>query len=95
MIASQFWPARATLAPISAVGSIAVTPNNAADNITDANSVNHVALALHVDVGGTVKVTCADGSVDTLTVADKSDLNVAVVRVWATGTTATGIHALI
>lgn len=68
-------------------GSAAVTPDDATD-------FAQTARALFVQVGGTVKFTAMDGTVDTWTVPDNFYLNVQVTRVWATGTTATGIHII-
>lgn len=68
-------------------GSAAVTPNDSTD-------LAQVARSLFVQVGGTVKFTALDGTVDTWTVPDNFLVPVQVARVWSTGTTATGIHAI-
>jgi len=72
---------------------------NPADHIEevtpdDANDLNFVTRSLNVTGGGTVKVTMADGSVGTLYISDGGAKPVRVVRVWSTGTTATGIVGL-
>jgi hypothetical protein len=65
-----------------------VTPADGADLST-------VAVSLYVETGGTVVFTSAAGMVRTVNVADHSYLLVGVIKVWATGTTASGIHACI
>ena len=68
---------------------VPVTPDDAAD-LPDA------AIALYVTGGGDVAIdTVRGGASRTVTVADRSLLPVGVTRVRATGTTATGIHALV
>ncbi|EEW26612.1 spike base protein, RCAP_Rcc01079 family [Rhodobacter ferrooxidans] len=54
-----------------------------------------VALSLYVEVGGTVSLVTAAGQTRQVVVADTSILPVGALRVRATGTTATGIHALV
>lgn len=63
-----------------------VTPNDGTD-------LTAVTRALIVSVGGTLKVSLRDGSAVTVTVP-AGVLPIRVARVWATGTTATGITAL-
>ena len=53
------------------------------------------ATALYVETGGAVVVTTVRGQTRTVVVADLSILPVGTRRVLATGTTATGIHALV
>lgn len=65
----------------------AVTPNDAADLPVE-------AAALVLAVGGDVVVTKPNGDTATLTLP-AGQFNGRVVRVWATGTTATGITALV
>ncbi len=65
-----------------------VTPDDLAD-------LPEVAIALYVETGGAVSVVTARGGNRTLNVADRSILPVGVRRVNATGTTATGIHAMV
>ena len=71
-----------------ATDALPVTPSNSAD-------LAQVAIALYVEAGGTVVVDTVAGQTRTLTIADFSILPLGVRRVWATGTTATGIHALV
>ena len=68
---------------------VPVSPSDAADLET-------VALALYVETGGDVVIKAVNGgAARTVTVADFSVLPVGVARVYATGTTATGIHAMV
>lgn len=60
----------------------------------DTNELATYARSLYVTVGGTVKFTTVDGSVDTWTVPNNFLIPVQVKIVWSTGTTATGIHAV-
>ena len=64
----------------------------APDNITD---LPHVAIGLYVETGGTVNVVTVTGEARSIGVADFSILPLGVRRVNATGTTASGIHALV
>lgn len=54
-----------------------------------------VAIALYVETGGNLSVLTARGGVRNLTVANNSILPVGIKRVNASGTTATGIHAMV
>ena len=83
MSGSQVFPAPTTN-PV--IGSAAVTTSDTVD-------LPKIPRALWVDVGGNIKVTLLDGTTDTFTVL-AGLLPFCVRRVWATGTTATGIHAL-
>lgn len=65
-----------------------VTPSDSVDLI-------HVALALYVQTGGNLAIVTEAGTTRTVAVADFSILPVGVRRVNLTGTTATGIHALV
>ncbi len=68
---------------------VPVTPDDATD-LPDA------AIALFVTIGGDVVFdTVRGGGPRTVTVSDQTLLPVGIVRVRATGTTATGIHALV
>jgi len=67
-----------------------VTPSNGA---TFANGV--VAIGLYITVGGAVKFKTARGENRTVTVPDNFYLICSCQQVFATGTTATGIHALV
>lgn len=55
----------------------------------------YYAHSLRVDGAGAVKFTGIDGTVDTWTVAAGEIIPITVRLVWRTGTTATGIHAVI
>lgn len=70
----------------SVEGSVVVTPSDTVD-------LTHVTKGLWFEGAGTVKVTWADGSETTRTVNAGVDYPWSVKRVWATGTTATGIQA--
>ncbi|MGI3211643.1 spike base protein, RCAP_Rcc01079 family [Roseovarius tibetensis] len=71
-----------------ATDALPVTP----DDITD---LPHVAIGLYVETGGTLSIVTVTGETRSLAVADFSILPVGARRVNATGTTATGIHALV
>lgn len=60
----------------------------------DAADIAHVSLALNVATPGNVRVTTLDGDVADVEVAAGVAFPLRVSRVWATGTTATGIRAL-
>lgn len=62
---------------------------------SDSTDLALVAVSLYVQSGGTIALVTVAGQTRTLTVADYSYLPVGVSRVLATGTTATGIHALV
>jgi hypothetical protein len=61
----------------------------------DTNELATYAQSLYVTVGGTVKFTCVDGTVDTWTVPDNFIIPLQVKIVWSNGTTATGVHAIL
>lgn len=65
-----------------------VTPN-------DANDLAQPALALYVETGGALSIVTLRGLSRSVQVANHSILPVACRRVNATGTSATGIHALV
>lgn len=67
-------------------GAAAVTPNDATD-------LSEVTLSLYVGTAGTLKVTMNDGSVVTYPAIAAGRHHLRVKRVWATGTSATGIVA--
>lgn len=71
-----------------ATDMLPVTP----DDVTD---LSQVAIALYVETGGQVSFVTAANGVRSITVADNSILPVGTRRVNATGTTATGIHAMV
>lgn len=82
----DFWPSRK---PTTATGSRAVTPSDSADIVA-----GETALGLYVTGAGDVSFVCPDGTSDTWTVPANFILPVPVTRVRATGTTATGIKAI-
>ncbi|WP_170403073.1 spike base protein, RCAP_Rcc01079 family [Ruegeria arenilitoris] len=65
-----------------------VTPN-------DSEDLSKVAVALYVTNGGMVSFQTVANNHRSIQVADNSILPVGVVRVYATGTDATGIHAFV
>ncbi|RMH39574.1 MAG: hypothetical protein D6688_13930 [Alphaproteobacteria bacterium] len=65
-----------------------VTPSDSAD-------LPDVAVALYVETAGTLSIVTVAGGARTVAVTDNAILPVGVRRVNATGTTATGIHALV
>ena len=67
-------------------GAAAVTTNDATD-------LPEVTLALYIGTAGTLKVTMMDGSVVSYAAVTAGRHPLRVKRVWATGTSATGIVA--
>lgn len=67
---------------------VPVIPDDTAD-------LPDVAVALYVEQGGTISLLSVHGASRSVQVADFAILPVGVRRVVATGTTATGIHALV
>lgn len=77
----------------------ASTPDLPATSVTpivpdDDTDLDEVTIALNVATGGTVRVTTASGSVSDVFVSAGIVFPLRVRRVWASGTTATGIRAL-
>lgn len=70
---------------------VAVTPNDNSDNVGAGN----VAIGLYIEGSGDVTWTDIDGNDNTVGVSSNSYLTCSVTRVKSTGTTATGIFALI
>lgn len=66
---------------------LAVTPDDGVD-------LERVSRALNVATAGSVQLTTLGGDTATVYVAPGSAFPVRAVRVWATGTTATGIVAM-
>ena len=64
-----------------------ITPDDAAD-------LPQITTALNVATPGRVRVTTADGSVSDVTVHPGQAFPIRALRVWHTGTTATGIRGL-
>jgi len=76
-------------------GNPVVTANHAvALTTSDDNDLTYLARALHISVGGTLKVTMASGSTCEFAYVPAGVMPIQVARVWATGTAATGIVAL-
>lgn len=71
-----------------ATDALPVTPSDTTD-------LPHVAMALYVETGGTIRIDTVRGENRSLVIADFAILPVGVRRVRATGTTAGGIHALV
>ena len=71
-----------------AVSAFAVIPDDASD-------LAQVTTALNVATPGSVRVTLADGTQAHLAIAAGQSIAVRVRRVWQSGTTATGITALV
>lgn len=65
-----------------------VTPNDSTD-------LPGVAIALYVETGGALAIVTVAGQERTVELPDFALLPVGVRRVAATGTTASGIHALV
>ena len=70
---------------------VPVTPNDSTDNLGAGN----IAIGLYIASGGTVVFLNKDGNERTVVVPDYHTLTCSVKRVKSTGTTATGIHALV
>ncbi|MEM9901320.1 MAG: hypothetical protein AAF865_08240 [Pseudomonadota bacterium] len=80
--------------------SLARTPDMPATTVTeivpdDGADLVDVTLALNVATPGNVRVTTLSGDVADVHVAAGVAFPLRVVRVWATGTTATGIRGLL
>ncbi|MEQ3625797.1 MAG: hypothetical protein ABNH26_03805 [Celeribacter sp.] len=67
---------------------VPVTPDDGTDLLDTAS-------ALYVEIGGAVALVTLRGASRVVTVPDMTVLPVAARRVLATGTTASGIHALV
>jgi len=67
---------------------VPVTPDDSTD-LTD------TAIALYVETGGTVAFVSSAGGARSVSVSNNFILPVGVSRVKATGTSATGIHAMV
>jgi|GEM_PF-185816 hypothetical protein len=70
-----------------ALDIVPVVPNDSTD-------LANTGTALYVETGGQVRVLTVLGQDRTIAVADMSLLPVGIQRVFATGTTASGIHVL-
>ncbi|WP_170384041.1 spike base protein, RCAP_Rcc01079 family [Ruegeria atlantica] len=63
--------------------------------LSDTMDMADAAIGLYVETGGSVVLTTVQGETRTVQVADFSILPVGVIRVHSTGTTASGIHAMV
>lgn len=70
---------------------VPVTPNDSTDNVGAGN----IAIGLYVETGGVIAFQNKDGNERSVNVPDYHTLTCSIKRVKATGTTATGIHALV
>lgn len=70
---------------------VPVTTNDSTDNVGAGN----IAIGLYIETAGNVTFQNKDGVSRTVAVGANSYLVCSVKRVLATGTTATGIHALV
>lgn len=70
---------------------VPVTASDDTDNVGSGN----IAIGLYVEAGGDVVFLNKDGNERTVTVPDYFYLTCSIKRVKSTGTTATGIHALV
>lgn len=61
----------------------------------DSTDLPNVAIGLYIESAGTVSVVTVTGETRSLAVTDFSILPVGVRRVNASGTTASGLHALV
>jgi hypothetical protein len=73
---------------LPATSLVEVVPDDAAD-------LPHVVAGLNVATPGTVRVTTRDGTVGTVFVEAGIVFPLRIRRIWATGTTATGIRGLV
>jgi len=71
-----------------ATDAVPVTPS-------DTIALSEVAVALYIETGGVLSVITARGATRTVTVSDRSILPLGVRQVRASGTTASGIHAMV
>jgi hypothetical protein len=62
---------------------------------SDANPLPQVAVALYVETGGAVRFASEGGAERNVEVSDYGWIVCGVRQVLATGTTATGVHALV
>lgn len=70
-----------------ALGFTVVTPDDAAD-------LEYISREIRVATGGDLKVTTVDGTTGVIPVINNDRLPLQVTRIWATGTTASGIVVL-
>ena len=67
---------------------VPVTPDDGAD-------LSDVAASVYVETGGAITFVSVKGETRTVTVPDFGWLVCGVIRIMATGTTASGIHAVV
>ena len=95
----------------SVTDMVPVTPSDSADNVGTSpryrqstltsppdgsdGVTNNIAIGLYITGAGNVSFHNIDGTTRTIAVPDNFYLTCSVKRVLATGTTATGIHAII
>ncbi|MEM6635720.1 MAG: hypothetical protein AAF667_07490 [Pseudomonadota bacterium] len=60
----------------------------------DANDLPRVTIALNAATPGRIRITTLSGSTSDIVVAAGTVVPIRATRVWATGTTATGLRAL-
>ena len=85
------------LDPLLGSGNVdltATTSPTAVTNSITGNVVAYAARSFLCDVAGTFKFASADGSIDTWTVLAGVEYSMIVAYVFASGTSATGIHAI-
>lgn len=69
---------------------VAISPNDSADNVPA------LTRGIIVSVGGDIKATWADGTTTTISAVPAMVLGLAgCARIWATGTTASGLIAMV
>jgi len=71
-----------------ATDALPVTPNDDSD-------LPHFALGLYVETGGMISVITIAGQTRSIKLPDYAILPLGIRRVRSTGTTATGIHAMV
>ena len=82
---------------LQAARAASVTPSNTVDipNIANQDGLDNRGCVLYVGTGGTLKVTTAGGDEVTFTgILSGTFVPVQVIKVWATGTSASNIIAL-
>jgi len=73
--------------PFVGEGSVSITPS-------DTKDLDYPGCVLYADVAGNIHITGMNGMEDTISVAAGAPYPVRVKKLWATGTTATGIHGI-
>lgn len=73
------------------IDMIEVTTSDSTDNVGSGN----IAIGLYIETGGTVVFLNKDDNERTVIVPDFHTITCSVKRVKSTGTTASGIHALV